>query len=273
METQTPPRKPCPTDVADEEWACVAPYLTLMTPDAPQRMHDLREVFNALRWIVRAGAPWRLLPTNFPPWEAVYQQTRRWIDAGCFAEMTHDLRALLRWTEGRADDPSAIILDGATRQSTPESGARAGWDGYKRRNGSKVHVAVDTLGHLLALRVTPANAQEREQVAVLAAAVQEVTGDAVEVAFVDQGYTGETPAADAAAHGIRLEVIKLAEAKRGFVLLPRRWVVERSFAWAARFRRLAKDYERLPETVAGLHFVAFVTLMLHHLVTVVAQSP
>lgn len=271
METQ--PRKPYPSDVTDDEWAFVAPYLTLMTEDAPQRRHDLREVFNALRWIVRAGAPWRLLPTNFPPWEAVYQQTHRWIAAGCFEAMGHDLRAVLRWSEGRADDPTAVILDARTVQSTPESGARAGYDGHKRRNGSKTHLAVDTLGHLLALHVTPADAQERDQVAALAAAVQEATGDSVEVAFVDQGYTGDDPAADAEAHGIRLEVIKLPEAKRGFVLLPRRWVVERSFAWAARFRRLARDYERLPETFAGLHFVAFACLMLHRMIAVVAQSP
>src|SRR5262249_13843996 len=153
--------------------------------------------------------------------------------------------ALLRWSEGRADDPSAVIIDARTVQSTPESGAGAGYDGYKRRKGRKTHAAIDTLGHLLALHVTPADAQERDQVAVLAEAVQAVTGEAVEVAFVDQGYTGDAPAADAAAHGIRLEVVKLPEAKRGFVLLPRRWVVERSFAWAARFRRLARDYERL----------------------------
>jgi transposase len=259
--------------VGDEEWAFVAPYLTLMRPDAPQRAHDPREVFNALRWIVRAGAPWRYLPTNFPPWEAVYQQARRWIDAGCFEDMVHDLRALLRWGEGRADAPTAAILDSRTVQSSPESGARAGYDGYKRKKGSKVHLAVDTLGHLLALRVTPANEQDRAQVGALAEAVQEATGDTVEMAFVDQGYTGSTPEAEAAAHGIRLEVVKLPAAKRGFVLLPRRWVVERSFAWAARFRRLTRDYERLPETVAGLHFVAFACLMLHRLVTVVAQSP
>jgi transposase len=272
METQLP-RKPYPTDVTDDEWAFLAPYLTLMDPEAPQRRHDLREVFDALRWIVRTGAQWRMLPTNFPPWPAVYQQARRWIAAGCFEAMVHDLRALLRWSEGRADDPTAVILDGRTVQSTPESGARAGWDGHKRRKGSKTHAAVDTLGHLLALHVTPASAQERDQVARLAAAVQEATGDAVEVAFVDQGYTGDDPAADAAARGIRLEVIKLPEAKRGFVLLPRRWVVERSFAWAARFRRLAKDYERLPETFAGLHFLAFACLMVHRLISVVAQSP
>jgi len=273
MDTDAVPRKPYPTDVTDDEWAFVAPYLTLMTPDAPQRVHDLREVFNALRWIVRAGAAWRLLPTNFPPWEAVYQQTQRWIASGVFADMVHDLRAFLRWTEGRADDPTAIILDSATRQSSPESGARAGWDGHKRRKGSKIHLAVDTLGHLLAVHVTPANHQERAQVGLLAEVVQDVTGQAVEVAFVDQGYTGPAPAAQAAASGIQLEVVKLPDAKRGFVLLPRRWVVERSFAWATRFRRLARDYERLPETVEGLYFVAFACLMLHRLITVAVQSP
>ncbi len=270
---ETKPRKPYPTDVSDDEWAFVAPYLCLMRLDAPQRRYDLREVYNALRWLVHTGAPWRYLPGDLPPWEAVYQQVRRWLYAGCFEIMAHDLRATLRWAEGRADAPTAAIFDSATRQSTPESGHRAGYDGHKRRKGSKIHLAVDTLGHLLALRVTPAAAQDRAQVGALAAAVQDATGETVEVAFVDQGYTGETPAAEAAAHGIRLEVVKLPEAKRGFVLLPRRWVVERSFAWASRFRRLAKDYERLPETVAGLHFVAFVSLMLHRLVTVVAQSP
>ena len=273
METHVAPRKPYPTDVSDDEWAFVAPYLTLMTEDAAQRRHDLREVFNALRWIVRTGAPWRYLPTNFPPWPAVYQQTRRWLAAGCFEAMVHDLRALLRWAADRKAQPTGVIFDSATRQSTPESGHRAGYDGYKRRNGSKIHVAVDTLGELLAVLVTPADAQDRAQVATLAAAVQVATGESVEVAFVDQGYTGEHPAAAAAQHGIRLEVVKLAEAKRGFVLLPRRWVVERSFAWATRFRRLAKDYERLPEVVAGLHFLAFACLMLHRLVSVVAQSP
>jgi transposase len=273
METQVSSRKPYPTDVSDDEWAFVAPYLSLMTEEAPQRRHDLREVFNALRWLVHTGAPWRYLPGDLPPWPAVYQQTRRWLDAGVFAAMVHDLRELLRWAEGRNPQPTAVIFDSATRQSTPESGHRAGYDGYKRRKGSKIHAAVDTLGHLLALLVTPADAQDREQVEALAAAVQAATGQTVELGFVDQGYTGEQPAADAAKHGIRLEVIKLPEAKQGFVLLPRRWVVERSFAWAARFRRLAKDYERLPEVVAGLHFLAFVSLMLHRLVTTVAQSP
>ncbi len=235
-------RKPYPTDVSDEEWAFVAPYLTLMAEQAPQRRHYLREVFNAVRWVVRAGAPWRLPPHEFPPWEAVYQQTQRWLAAGCFEALVHDLRALLRLAVGRDPDPSAAVFDSRTLQSSPESGHRAGYDGHKRKRGSKVHAAVDTLGLLLALHVTPADDQERAQVGELAAAVQAATGDSVELAYVDQGYTGEAPAADAEAHGIRLEVIKLPAAKRGFVLLPRRWVVGRSFAWMARFQRLARDW-------------------------------
>jgi len=265
------PRKSYPSDVSDEEWAFVAPYLTLMKEDAPQREHSLREVFNGLRWLVRAGATWRLMPHDLPPWQAVYQQTQRWIRAAVFEALVHDLRALLREVEGRAPQPTAAVLDGRTLQSSPESGGRAGYDGHKKRKGSKVHLAVDTLGHLLALTVTPANEQERAQVAGLAEQVQEATGEAVEVAYVDQGYTGEDAAAAAAAHGIRLEVVKLPEAKRGFVLLPRRWVVERSFAWLARFRRLARDYERLPETLKGLHLLAFALLMLKRFITAMAH--
>ncbi len=265
-------RKPYPSDVSDDEWAFVAPYLTLMTEDAPQREHSLREVFNGLRWIARAGAMWRMMPNDLPPWHTVYQQTRRWIKAGVFEAIVHDLREVLRVAAGRNKQPSAAIFDSRTLQSTPESGGRAQYDGAKRRKGSKTHIAVDTLGNLLALLVTPANEQDRAQVGELAREVQEVTGETVELAFVDQGYTGDTAAEEATTHGIRLEVVKLSEAKKGFVLLPRRWVVERSFGWAARFRRLARDYERLPETLAGLHFLAFAVLMLKRFIEVLAHS-
>lgn len=189
-----------------------------------------------------------------------------------FETIVADLRALLRVAAGRAPEPSAAVFDSRTLQSTPESGSRAAYDGAKRRKGSKTHIAVDTLGHLLALHVTPASEQDRAQVTHLAAAVQAATDERVELAFVDQGYTGEAAATDAQAHGMRLEVVKLSEAKRGFVLLPRRWVVERTFAWAARFRRLARDYERLPETLAGLHFLAFAVLMLRRFVDLMAHS-
>lgn len=253
-----------PSDVSEEEWAFCAPYLTLMKEEAPQREYALRELFNGVRYMVRAGCPWRMIPHDLPPWHAVYEQSQRWIKAGCFEKMAHDLRTLVRLFAGKDAKPTAAILDARTMQSTPESGARAGYDGHKKRKGSKIHAAVDTLGMLLALKVTAANEQERAQVGELVQAVQKVTGNKIEIAFVDQGYTGADPAEAAAEHGVQLQVIKLQEAKRGFVLLPRRWVVERSFAWAARFRRLARDYERLPESLAGLHWLAFALLMLPH---------
>ncbi len=263
-------RKAYPSDVSDDEWAFVAAYLTLMTEDAPQREHPLREVFNGLRYMARGGIPWRMMPNDLPPWYTVYQQTRRWLKAGVFETMVHDLRELLRLAAGRKPQPSAAIFDSRTLQSSPESGQRAGYDGAKRRKGSKTHLAVDTLGHLLALQVTAANEQDRAQVAELARQVQAVTGNTVQLAFVDQGYTGEAALQQAAQHGMQLAVVKLPDAKNGFVLLPRRWVVERSFSWMARFRRLARDYERLPDTLKGLHFLAFAMLMAHRFIQCLA---
>ena len=280
-----PKPHPYPSDVSDDEWAFCAGYLALVREDAPQRKHDLRRVFNALRYLTRTGAPWRYLPGDFPPWAAVEQQSERWIcgwdirKAGVFEAMTHDLRAIVRWLDGRHADPTAAILDSRTLQSTPTSGSRAGYDGAKRRKGSSadvtsaVHAAVDTLGNLLAVVVTPANEQDRAQVGTLCESVQRVCGGRVELVFVDQGYTGQQAREAADAHTIRLEVVKHTEAKHGFVLLPRRWVVERSFGWLARFRRLARDYERLPETLAGLHFLAFAALLLRQLANLGVLGP
>ena len=258
-------RKSYPSDVADAEWEFLLPYLTLMRADAPQRANDLREVFNAIRYVVKTGCQWRMLPHDLPDWTVAYQQARRWMQAGVFEQVAHDLRVIVRLVKERDPQPSATILDGRTLQSTPESGDRAGYDGAKKKNGSKIHAAVDTLGNLLALKVTAANEQEREQVADLAAKVQEVTGGTVEIAFVDQGYTGETAAEEAHANGIELQVVKHTEAKKGFVLLPRRWVVERTFGWLGRFRRLARDYERLAEVLAGWHWLAFLVLLIKQL--------
>ncbi|MBE7513642.1 MAG: IS5 family transposase [Anaerolineales bacterium] len=263
-------RKGYPTDVSDDEWAFVAPYLTLMTEDAPQRDHLLREVFNGLRYVVRGGISWRMVPNDLPPWYAIYQQTQRWLNAGVFESLVHDLRLLLCLTTGRNEQPTATIFDSRTLQSSVESGERAGYDGAKRRKGSKMHMAVDTLGLLLTLHVTAANEQDRALKSDNWQQVQQVTGETVEVAFVDQGYTGDKAEQAAAEHGIRLEAVKLEEAKRGFVLVPRRWVVERSFAWLSRFRRLARDYERLPATLKGLPFLAFAMLMAQPFVQTVA---
>lgn len=265
-------RNPYPSDVSDEEWALVVPSLTLRSEDAPQREHSLREHFNGVRWIVRTGAAGRMLAHDLPPWSAVYQQAQRWRKAGVVEAIGEDLRAVVRVAQGRTLVPTAAILDRRTLQASPESGHRAGSDGAKRKRGSQVQIAVDTLGHLLGLCVTAADEQDRAQVETLAAQVQAVTGENVEVAFVDQAYTGDQAAQAAEQHGIKLEGVKLPEAKKGFVLLPRRWVVERSFAWAARVRRLARDYERLPETLAGRHFLAFALLLIKRFVTLIASS-
>lgn len=261
-----------PSDVSDEEWMFCAPYLTLMKEDAPQREHPLRAVFNALRYMAKTGVQWRYLPANFPPYHAVYQQAQRWIRAEVFETMASDLRQLLRMLQDRASAPSAVILDGRTLQSVPESGARAGYDGYKRKKGSKAHVAVDTLGHLLAVVITPANEQERAQVDRLCQQVQAATAQKVKVAFVDQGYTGQNAAQQAQAHDIDLVVVQLAEAKKGFVLLPRRWVVERTFAWLGRFRRLARDYERSSKNLAAYHWLAAISLMLGSLFSLLQSA-
>jgi transposase len=265
-------RKPYSSDVSDEEWLFIVPYLTLMTEAAPQRDYELREVFNGLRWLVRTGSQWRLMPHDLPPWWTVYQQNQRWCRAEVFDAVANDLRRLLRLVAGRTAEPSAVIFDSRTLQSTPESGSDAGYDGAKKRRGHKAHMAVDTMGQLLVIYITAANEQDRAQVAELAEQVQGVTGGQVEIAFVDQGYTGQQVIDDAASQGLKVEVIKLSEVKKGFVLLPVRWVIERSFGWLARFRRLARDFERLSETLANLHFLAFAMLLLHRFADVLKFS-
>ena len=179
--------------------------------------------------------------------------------------MAHELRAILRLVAGKEAQPSAAVVDGCTLQSSCESGPRVGYDGYKRRKGSKVHVAVDTLGHLLALKVTAVGEQERVRVGELMTQVQPAAGGSVQVAFADQGYTGAQPSQEAAQQGVNLELVKLSEAKKGFMLLSKCWEVQRTFGLQARSRRLSRDYERLPNRPAGLNWLAAVFLMLNNL--------
>ena len=254
-----------PSEVSDEEWELCVPYLTLMKEEAPQRDYPFAQSSMPCGGWCGRVARGACSPTICRRGRSSISRPCAGSTPAAFEAMAHDLRMLLRELCARASQPTAVILDARTVQSTPESGARAAYDGHKRRKGSKVHIAVDTLGHLLALKVTPANQQERAQVGALAAQVQAVTEKQVQIGYVDQGYTGADPAAQAAQEGIDLLVIKLPEAKRGFVLLPRRWVVERSFAWLARFRRLGRDYERLAPTFAGFHWLAFLSLMLNSL--------
>jgi transposase len=205
------------------------------------------------------------MPNDLPPWQAVQQQTERWLAAKCFEAMAADLRLFLRLGEERGGQPTAAIMDSRTLQSWPESGARAGYDGAKKRKGSKVHAAVDTLGHLLAVKVTPR--QRAGPGAGGGTGAGRAGGHRPERRSIlcrprlHRGGTGGPSRGPRNALGGG----QTSRSQRGFVLLPRRWVVERSFAWAARFRRLARDYERLATTLAGYHWLAFATLMLHSL--------
>jgi transposase len=259
-------RKAYPTDGSDDEWALVAPDWTLMTETGPPRDYRLRESFNGLREGVRGGISGRLIPNAWPPGYPVYQQTQRWLKAGVLEALVHHLRVRLRWAAGRDQPPTGTIFDRRTWPSSPERGERAGDEGAKRRNGSKPHRAVDRLGRWLTRWVTPADEPDRAQLGQLAQAVQAVTGATLAGALVDPADTGDRAEPAAAEHRIRLEGVKLPDAKPGFVWLPRRWVVERSFGWLARFRRLARDYQRLPETLKGLHFLAFALRMAHRFV-------
>ncbi|MFC4637839.1 IS5 family transposase [Deinococcus hohokamensis] len=258
-------RRPYPSDIDEDTYHFMVPYLVLKPEHAAQRKYPLREVLNALFWMARTGAQWAFLPHDFPPPRIVQEQAQRWFSAGVFEAMAHDLRVLSRVQQQRRGDPSVVIIDSRTLQSTPESGHRAGYDGAKKRKGTKVHLAVDTLGHLLAVLTSPANEQDRAQVYDLCLEVQEASGVNVQLAFADQGYTGKDTAIQAAAAGVELVVVKRPETTKGFILLPKRWVVERSLAWLSRFRRLGRDLERLSLTLIGFHFVAACLLLVARL--------
>ena len=261
-------RRAYPSDIDDDAYTFLLPYLALTPEHAPQRKYPLRDVLNALLWMSRTGSQWAFLPHDLPPAEVVRSQAKRWFEAHCFENAVHDLRLFRRVQQQRGGEPSAIIIDRRTLQSTPESGHRAGFDGAKKRKGTKVHVVVDTLGHLLTLMTSPVNEQDRAQVEALCRSAQEITGGMIEVACADQGYTGEQTLEAAHKSNVELIVVKRPDASRGFVLLPKRWVVERSLAWLARFRRLGRDLECLSSTLIGFHFVAACVLLLNKLTPV-----
>lgn len=189
----------------------------------------------------------------------------RWYERGCFENLAHDLRSLVREDALKEGVPTVALVDSRTLQSTPESGGRAGYDGGKRRKGSKIHAAVDTMGNVIALLVSSANEQDREQVYEVCREVQQITGDNIDVVIADEGYTGEQAEIDAAVNGVDLVVVKRPSGTQGFILLPLRWVVERTFAWKTRFRRLSRDLERLESSLLGFHWLAVSITLIHKL--------
>lgn len=247
-----------PSNLRDAEWSLVEDLFTTSGRGKPPQ-YERRHVVDAICYVVRSGCSWRMLPRSFPPWIDVYKTFRRWSDAGKFEAMHDRLRAMWREREGRKPEPTAAVLDSQSVKTSPQGGIK-GFDAGKKVKGRKRHILVDTLGLLLAVFVQPASVQDRDG----AAPVVErgcAKYPSLQTIFVDGGYGGQCAETLRKRHGLNVEVVRhpanrsvgrlhdqqlpLFEAPSGFVVLRKRWVVERTHAWNERPRRLAKDHDRL----------------------------
>jgi len=257
-----------PTDLTDRQWKLVEPLL----PDPPTGpagrppRHDRREIVNAILYQVRAGGAWRMLPKDFAPWQTVYGYFRDWRKDGTLDRIHDALREQVRTTqEQRNPVPSAGIVDSqSVKGADTVSAATRGYDAGKKINGRKRHIVVDTIGLLLVVMVTTAAVQDRDGGRGILKALHGALGSVRHV-FADGGYRGQLVAVAKSAWGIVVEVVRKPPDQIGFAVLPRRWVVERTFSWLMRQRRLARDYERLPATHEAIVKWAMVAIMLNRL--------
>ena len=262
MDVKTP-RPPYPSDLTNEEWTIIAPELPASVPAGAPRTTDLREVVNAILYRLHNGCAWRALPHDFPPEGTVRDYFHRWRHAGLWAKLNDTLRRRVRGAEGRAEEPSAGIIDSQSAKGTRTSGLK-GYDAGKKVKGTKRHLLVDTLGLLLCVVVHAANIQDRDGAKlVLAKACGQVP--TLQLIWADGGYAGKLIAWVQSVCDWVLAIVKRSDTAKGWVLLPRRWVVERTFGWLSQCRALARDYEFHPETSEALIQVAMIHLMLRRL--------
>lgn len=258
-------RKAYPSDLSDAEWLILEPLIPAAKPGGRPRTVDMREIVNGIYYVLRSGCAWRMLPHDFPPWQTVYGYFRRWRKDGVWEQMNDALREAIRLQAGRQAEPSAAIIDSQSVKTTETKGVR-GYDSNKKVNGRKRHILVDVMGLLLAVLVHEASIQERAGAKTLLQRVKKKGFARLVLIWADGGYSGQ-PMVDWVLKlaGWLFQVVERPKGAKGFVLLPRRWVVERTFAWLGRYRRLSKDYEQFPETSEAMIYAAMVRLMLKRL--------